>query len=101
MFWKGIELTTGKQKAESFNFFFASVFNQNTEIPTTCSKQNLNFIKVASTKFENLRKDLNIHKSTGPDGIENLLLRNCSSSITKSVTFLYQTIMNQGTYTTY
>ena len=28
MFWKGMELTTDNQKAESFNFFFASVFNQ-------------------------------------------------------------------------
>ena len=27
-FWKGMELTTDKQKAQSFNFFFASVFNQ-------------------------------------------------------------------------
>ena len=58
-------------------------------------------MKVDSTKVENLLKDLNITKSTGPDGIGNLLLRNCSSSITKSVTFSYQTIMNKGTYPTY
>ena len=70
-------------------------------IPRTCSKQNLNFIKVDSTKVENLLKHLYIHKSTAPDGIGNLLLRNCSISITKSVTFLYQTIMHKGTYPTY
>ena len=57
--------------------------------------------KIDSTKVEKLLKDLNIHKSTGPNGIGNLLLRNCSNSITKSVTFLYQTIMNKGTYTKY
>ena len=95
-----MKLTTAKQNAESFNFFFASVFNQKTEIVTTCSKQKFNFIKVDYTKVENLLKDLNIHKFTGPDGIGNLLLRKCSSSITKSVTNLYKTIMNKGTYIT-
>ena len=74
--------------------------NQKTELPT-CTKQNLNFIKVDSTKVENLLKDLNIHKSTGPGVIGNLLPRTCSSSITTSVTFLYQTIMNKGTYPTF
>ena len=34
-FWKGKELITDKQKAESLYLFFASVFNQKTEIPTT------------------------------------------------------------------
>ena len=28
MFWKGMELTTYKQKAESFNFFFASLIKK-------------------------------------------------------------------------
>ena len=70
-------------------------------MPTICSKQNLSFIKVDSTKIEKLLKDLNIHKSTEPDGIGNLLLRTCSSSITKSVTSLYQTKMNKGTYPIY
>ena len=92
-----MELTPNKQKDESCNFFFASFFNRKTEITTLCSKQNLDFIKVDSTEIKNLLKDINIHKSSGPDGIGNLLLRNCSSS----VTFLYQTIMNKGTYPTY
>ena len=100
-FLEGYGANHRSKKADNFNFFFASVFNQKTEMPTTYSKQNLNFIKVDSTKVQNLLKDLNIRKSTGPDGIGYLLLRNCSSSITKSVTFLYQTIMNKGTYPTY
>ena len=100
LFWKGGELTIDKQKAESFNFFFASAFNQKTGIPTTSSKQNFNF-KVDSIKIENLLKALNIQKSTGPDGIGKVLLRNCSSSFLNSVKFLYQTIMNEGTYPSY
>ena len=59
VFCKGMELTTDKQKAVSFNFFFVSVFNQKTEIPTTCSRQNLNFIKVDSTKVD--RTELEIY----------------------------------------
>ena len=31
-FWKGMEQTTDKQKAENFNFFFVSVFIHKTEI---------------------------------------------------------------------
>ena len=51
-----MELTTDEQKAKSFNFFFAKIFNQKTEITKTCSKQNLNFPKVIPQKSKTFSK---------------------------------------------
>ena len=48
--------------------------------------------------METLLEDLKIGKSSGPDKIGNILLRNAAKGLRKSLTLIFQTIINKGTY---
>ena len=42
-----------------------------------------------------------LNKSTGPDNIGNIVLKNCCKSLPKSLLLLYKTVMNKSVYPSY
>ena len=85
--------------ANMFNSFFVSVFNQkDTNFQPNYPRKNLNCFRINQRRVETLLEDLKIGKSSGPDKIGNILLRNAAKGLSKSLTLIFQTIINKGTY---
>ena len=68
-----------------------------TSSPTT-PRKNLNWFRINQRRVETLLEDLKNGKSSGPDKIGNILLRNAAKGLSKSLTLIFQTIINKGTY---
>ena len=82
-----------------FNSFFVSVFNQkDTNFHPKYPRKNLNWFRINQGRVETLLEDRKIGKSSGSDKIWNILLRNAAKGLSKSVTLIFQTIINKGTY---
>ena len=92
-----------KDKAELLNNHFESVFTRdNGLLPTTISTNRGNFSNIGDIKFDEsgvqkLLANLNISKSTGPDGISPRCLRVLSAEISGMLTFIFQQSYNLGT----
>ena len=82
-----------------FIIFFVSVFNQkDTNFQPNYPRKNLNWFRKNQRRVKTLLEDLKIGKSSGPDNIGNILLRNAAKGLSKSLTLIFQTIFNKGTY---
>ena len=97
--YKGKIGKTESECANMFNSFFVNVFNQkDTNIQTNYPRKNLNWFRINQRRVETLLEDLKIGKSSIPDKIGNILLRNAAKGLSKSLTLIFQTIINKGTY---
>ena len=79
------------------------VFNQkDTNFQPYYPRKDLNWFRINQRRVETLLEDLKIGKSSGPNKIGNILLRNAAKGLSKSLTLIFQTIfqtiINKGTY---
>ena len=103
-----IEASDDTEKANLFNTYFCSVFNDsetepNTDSPTEQTNNNLKLlatIKCTPENIEEILKSLEVKKSTGPDKLGNNILKACSKSLSKSLGFIFQTCLNKGVFPT-
>ena len=87
--------------AEMFNNFFASVFNtRDTTHDADFNRNVLNWFRFDQPNLNELLQEINIRKSTGPDGIGNIMLKKATDGISKPLTFVYQTIVKKGCFPT-
>ena len=105
-----ITATEDSTKAELFNKYFASTFQPNdkhisSSIPQSSTsssrtRQKLCTKFVASeTKIHDILQKLHINKAPGHDGIGNVVLKNLSDTLPKSLSLLFQTcIINKATF---
>ena len=62
------------------------------------TKSKLNFIKTSRLENEELSQNLDLNKSTGPDNLGKIIIRNCAKTLCKSLLLLFQTILNKGIF---
>ena len=104
-----ITATEVSTKAELFNKYFASTFQPNdkhffSSIPQSSTsssrtRQKLCTKFVASeTKIHDILQKLLINKAPGHDGIGNVVLKNLSDTLPKSLSLLFQTCINKATF---
>ena len=86
------------EKATLFKLFFESVCNSK-EIPLLIyTKSKFNFIKTSRLEIEELSQNLDLNKSTGPDNLGYIFIRNCAKTLCKSLLLLFQTFQKKGIF---
>ena len=102
-------VTEDGPKADLFNQFFASTFQTDHSLfptsgnhlpiflplldETTCRK-----ITVNESEIRNILENLQINKAPGQDGVGNIILKNLSQSLPKSLLLLFQTCLNKSSF---
>ena len=89
-----------QEKANRFNSFFASVFNEHSDeqdqtLPPRTQNKIIN-INITKEIVEKALKALKTNKSPGPDGLHPRLLKEISASILPALTLIFQTSMQTG-----
>ena len=94
------ESVSKTEQCNIFNDHFISVFNKQTlEMPSTTPPLNrLNQIRVTPETVSKLLASLKEDKAMGYDKIGNLILKQCSHTLCKSLTMIIQTCLNKGTH---
>ena len=90
----GVTFSTPLNKAEAFNSFFASTFqqpSQSSAVPSVHPYTNSHLVDVQLTPSDVLHSlvTLDVTKSAGPDEIPARLLRECAVQIAPSLTDLF------------
>lgn len=96
-----LEASDDFTKAELFNEYFASVFNQLDQVTIDLNRRELNTLNCNELKISKILNALDTNKSTGPDKIGNLLLKKCCDTLSKSLSLVFQTCTNKGIYPEY
>ena len=102
-------VTEDGPKADLFSQFFASTFQTDDSLfptsgnhlpiflplpdETTCRK-----ITVNEYEIRNILENLQINKAPGHDGVGNIILKNLSQSLPKSLLLLFQTCLNKSSF---
>ena len=97
--------TSDKDKADLLNKHFESVFTRgNGSLPTSTSTSAYcaNFLNIGDILFDEsgvqkLLANLNVSKSSGPDGISPRCLQVLSAEISGMLSFIFQQSFNLGT----
>jgi hypothetical protein len=97
---KGQLVNDSNGKAEILIRQFKSVFTreQNTTLPKTTKhvKETIPTIIIRPEGVEKLLKQLNPSKASGPDGIPNRILKECSKQLAPGLASIYQKSINTG-----
>ena len=91
--------TNGNEKCELFNDYFVGVFGKSEmKLDSTSEPGTLNQLKVNQNQISDIMEHLNVNKSMGHDKIGNLVLKKCHSTLSKSLTLIFQTCLNKGSF---
>ena len=99
---KGNLLTDAKSKANILLKQFISVFTKSTDnINPEVGKFNntppISQIIIDNNGVLKLLKRLDVHKAMGPDGIPNIVLKNCADEISQGLCTIFQQSLSTGT----
>ena len=86
-------------KANLLNEFFYRSFNEKTyPIPDMdqFNNDNLNFIQFSHEDILKVLSNLDTSKAIGPDGLSAVFLKGCASSLSESLTYLFNLSMRTG-----
>ena len=89
-----------QEKANRFNEFFASVFNEKSAedeltLPMR-TQESLLDIEINEDKVRKILKSLKTNKSPGPDGLHPCVLKEIAESIIPALTLIFQTSIKSG-----
>ena len=91
--------TNGKEKCELFNYYFVGLFSKSEmKLDSTSEPGTLNQLKMNQNQISDNMEHLNVNKSMGHDKIGNLVLKKCHSTLSKSLTLIFQTCLNKGSF---
>lgn len=100
---RGVTASTGKDKAELFCKFFASVFTRPdpaTDVDEDAHSHGSGFVipdlMCSSANVGELLLTLDVNKATGPDGLSARLLREAASVISDPLSKLFNMSLNRG-----
>ena len=100
---RGVTASTGKDKAELFCKFFASVFNRPdpaTDVDEDAHLHGSGFdipdLMCSSANVGELLLTLDVNKATGPDGLSARLLREAAPVISDPLSKLFNMSLNRG-----
>ena len=99
-------ISEDSEKAETFNQYFTkqmSISNNIADLPTLppfshITDERLSSVDVNKADVLRYLRHINIHKSYGPDGISNHILKFCADSLYKPLTKLFNFSLLNGKY---
>ena len=97
-------VTDLKEKAETFNSFFAeqcSLMNNSSKLPSTFLKRTDKFISLISLSSEDIARiirDLDPNKAHGHDMISIRMLKICGESISKPLEIIFKSCIEKGRF---
>ena len=102
---KGNKATTEKEKADTLNDFFCSVFTEeNTEEIPTCEmkdiKHELGDIQITQEKVLKKLKQLDTTKSPGPDGFHARFLNELAEELSEPLALIFSKSLEEGSLPT-
>ena len=96
----GTLVNDGVGKSEIFVDQFKSVFTKITkrDLPTMSAKckTNISPLHINSNGVEKLLSSINVKKSTGPDSIPNIILKDCAKQIAPGLSAIFQCSIDSG-----
>ena len=97
----GTSVTDSVDKANMLNDQFTSVFNKDEDLTTIKDKGHSPYpdmapIHIFPAGVYKLLSTLDMHKATGPDGLQARLLKELAAELTPVFTVLFQASVNQG-----
>ena len=100
LFHDSIPANSDSAKANAFNNYFHSVFNQDLEyhsyIDHSASTSSLSKINISDLDVYNVLVGLDTTKAMGPDGIPPIVLSTCASALYKPLHYLFSMCLNSG-----
>ena len=90
-----------REKADLFNRFFKSVYNEKKTTQINPQHRILSTIDITDVEIEQVLENLKLNKATGADKLGNIILKQCSKSLSKSLKLVLQTALNKGVYPKY
>ena len=88
--------SVSQDKADSFNdFFFSSFNNKKYSLPDIIGHQNdnLNNFYVTESEVLAILENIDTNKATGPDNLSGTILKGCAPSITESLEWKHANIV--------
>ena len=107
--YNGTRALTPEDKADVFNQFFCSVFNNRTDKLSSIPGRGCDYSTVLPTHLINdlictpsevakVLKSLNANKACGPDGVSPRLLNECQMELAPTLAKLFNYTLSRGTH---